>query len=58
LEEFFNSLADKSSRLGKALEFVDQGTQKVQKLARIYNSIAGNVGLPTVPPLLLGKEKK
>ncbi|CAK8725835.1 hypothetical protein GMJAKD_17805 [Candidatus Electrothrix aarhusensis] len=58
LEEFFNSLADKSSRLGKALEFVDQNTQKVQKLARTYNSIAGNVGLPTVPPLLLGKEKE
>ena len=58
LEEFFSSLADKSSRLGKALEFVDQGTQKVQKLARTYNSIAGNVGLPTVPPLLLGKEVK
>ncbi|WLE97750.1 MAG: COR domain-containing protein [Candidatus Electrothrix communis] len=58
LEGFFNSLADKSSRLGKALEFVDQGTQKVQKLARTYNSIAGNVGLPTVPPLLLGKEDK
>uniref|UniRef100_UPI0040576172 COR domain-containing protein n=1 Tax=Candidatus Electrothrix sp. TaxID=2170559 RepID=UPI0040576172 len=57
LEEFFNSLADKSSRLGKALDFVDQGTQKVQKLARTYNSIAGNIGLPTVPPLLLGKEK-
>ncbi|XCN71643.1 MAG: leucine-rich repeat domain-containing protein [Candidatus Electrothrix aestuarii] len=58
LEEFFNSLADKSSRLGKALKFVDQGTQKVQKLARTYNSIAGNIGLPTVPPLLLGKESK
>ncbi|MDU9047960.1 MAG: COR domain-containing protein [Candidatus Electrothrix sp. Rat3] len=58
LEEFFNSLADKSSRLGKALDFVDQGTQKVQKLARTYNSIAGNIGLPTVPPLLLGKEKE
>ncbi|WPD21832.1 MAG: COR domain-containing protein [Candidatus Electrothrix scaldis] len=57
LEEFFTSLADKSSRLGKALEFVDQGAQKVQKLARTYNSIAGNIGLPTVPPLLLGKEK-
>ncbi|MCI5212637.1 MAG: hypothetical protein D3910_28475, partial [Candidatus Electrothrix sp. ATG2] len=58
LEEFFNSLADKSSRLGKALDFVDQNTQKVQKLARTYNNIAGNVGLPTVPPLLLGKEQK
>ncbi len=58
LEEFFNSLADKSSRLGKALDFVDQNTQKVQKLARTYNSIAGNVGLTTVPPLLLGSEKK
>ncbi|MCI5166431.1 MAG: hypothetical protein D3903_10105 [Candidatus Electrothrix sp. GM3_4] len=58
LEEFFNSLADKSSRLGKALELVDQGTQKVQKLARTYNSIAGNVGLPVVPPLLLGSEEK
>ncbi|MCW5212336.1 leucine-rich repeat domain-containing protein, partial [Desulfobulbus sp. TB] len=57
LEEFFNSLADKSSRLGKALDFVDQNTQKVQKLARTYNSVASNIGLPTVPPLLLGKEK-
>jgi hypothetical protein len=58
LEEFFTSLADTSSRLGKALTFVDQGRQKVQKLARTYNSIAGNVGLPTVPPLLLGKERE
>ena len=58
LAEFFNSLADKTSRLGKALEFVDQGAQKVQKLARTYNSIASNIGLPTVPPLLLGKESK
>ncbi|MCI5119655.1 MAG: hypothetical protein D3908_00350 [Candidatus Electrothrix sp. AUS4] len=58
LEEFFTSLADKSSRLGKALEFVDQGTQKVQKLARTYNSIAGNIGLHTVPPLLLGREAR
>jgi internalin A len=58
LEEFFTSLADNSSRLGKALEFVDQGTQKVQKLARTYNGIATNFGLPSVPPLLLGDDQK
>ncbi|MGX9727275.1 MAG: COR domain-containing protein [Candidatus Electronema sp. VV] len=56
LEEFFNSLADKSSRLGKLLESVDQGAEKVRKLARTYNKVAENIGLPSVPPLLLGKE--
>lgn len=58
LEEFFTSLADKSSRLGKALEFVDQGTRKMQELARTYNKVAANIGLPAVPPLLLGQEKE
>ncbi|WP_417913725.1 COR domain-containing protein [Candidatus Electronema sp. JM] len=56
LEEFFTNLADKSSRLGKLLESVDQGAEKVRKLARTYNKIAENIGLPSVPPLLLGKE--
>jgi hypothetical protein len=56
LEEFFTSLADKSSRLGKLLESVDQGAEKVRKLARTYNKVAENIGLPLVPPLLLGKE--
>lgn len=56
LEEFFTSLADKSSRLGKLLESVDQGAEKVRKLARTYNKVAENIGLPSVPPLLLGKE--
>uniref|UniRef100_UPI00405685BE COR domain-containing protein n=1 Tax=Candidatus Electronema sp. TaxID=2698783 RepID=UPI00405685BE len=57
LEEFFTSLADKSSRLGKLLESVDQGAEKVRKLARTYNKVAENIGLPSVPPLLLGKEQ-
>ncbi len=58
LEEFFNSLAEKGSRLNKALELVTTGTQKVQKLARTYNEVAQNIGWPSVPPLLLGSDKK
>ena len=58
LKQFFDSLADKSSRLGKALEFVDQKTEKVRELARTYNKFATNFGLPAVPPLLLGNEKE
>ena len=57
LKQFFDSLADKSSRLGKALEFVDQKTEKVRELARTYNKFAANFGLPAVPPLLLGKDE-
>lgn len=58
LETFFNSLADKNSRLGKALEFVGNGANKAQELAQAYNKFATNIGWPAVPPLLLGKDKQ
>lgn len=45
------------SRLGKVLEFAANGAGKAQELARTYNKVAKNIGLPAVPPLLLGKEK-
>jgi hypothetical protein len=51
------ALADKSSRLGKALEFVDQKTEKVRELARTYNKLAANIGLSAVLPLLLEEAK-
>ena len=57
LQDFIDNLADKNSRINKALKFVSNGTKKMQKLARLYNNFAPFFILPSVPPFLLGKEE-
>jgi len=54
LENFFKSLADKNSRISKALEFVSDGKAAAQKLAKTYNDFAPFFALPSVPPILFG----
>ncbi|OQY02095.1 MAG: hypothetical protein B6I26_01850 [Desulfobacteraceae bacterium 4572_130] len=58
LKEFFDNLLDKNSRINKVLKFVLKGTEKVQKLGQVYNKFAPYFTLPTIPPILLGKENK
>ncbi len=56
LEDFIDKLADENSRINKALNLVERGKDKAQKLARVYNKFAPYFALPSVPDVLLGKE--
>jgi internalin A len=56
--EFIDNLSDENSRINKALKLVSKGADKVQKLGRFYNKVAPYFALPSIPPILLGKEKK
>jgi internalin A len=58
LSEFIDNLSDENSRINKALKLVSKGTEKAQKLARVYNNFAPFFALPSVPPILLGDDKK
>jgi internalin A len=54
--EFIDNLSDQDSRLNKALKFVSKGSEKLQKLGKVYNNVAPFFMLPSIPPVLLGKE--
>jgi hypothetical protein len=56
--EFIDNLSDKKSRINKALRLVSNGAKKVQKLGGVYNKFAPYFTLPSIPPILLGKENK
>ena len=55
LGEFIDNLADEDSRINKALKLVGKGSEKAKKLAKYYNNCAPFLGLPSVPPVLLGE---
>jgi internalin A len=57
IEEFVNGLSNPASRFNKALTFVGDGTQKLQKLGRSYNKIAPYFALPSIPDILVGKDQ-
>ncbi|MFZ0034275.1 MAG: hypothetical protein WAK60_04715 [Sedimentisphaerales bacterium] len=54
--EFIDNLSDENSRINKALKLVSNGVEKVQKLGRVYNKFAPYFALPSIPPILLGKD--
>jgi len=56
--EFIDNLSDENSRINKALKLVSKGAEKVQKLGRLYNQFAPYFVLPSIPPILLGKNDK
>lgn len=56
ISEFVDKLSDENSRINKALRLVSKGAEKVQKLGRFYNKVAPYFALPSIPPILLGKE--
>ena len=55
--EFIDKLSDENSRINKALRLVSKGADKVQQLGRFYNKVAPYFALPSIPPILLGKEE-
>ncbi len=55
LGDFIENLADENSRLSKGIQLLSKGAEKARKLAGYYNSCAPFFGLPSVPPVLLGK---
>jgi hypothetical protein len=54
LRAFVDKLDDTSTRVGSALQTLENGLQHAQNLAQYYNGIAQWCGLPTVPKPLLG----
>jgi len=58
IAEFVDNLSDENSRINKALKYVSNGAEKVQMLGRIYNKFAPYFAIPSIPPILLGKEDK
>lgn len=57
IAEFFSNLSDENSRINKAFQGVSKGAEKVQKLGQAYNKVAPYFTLPSIPPILLGKNK-
>ncbi|MBN1349315.1 hypothetical protein JXJ21_07895, partial [candidate division KSB1 bacterium] len=57
IADFIDTLSDENSRINKALKLVSKGADKVQKLGRFYNNVAPYFALPSIPPILLGKDK-
>ena len=55
LGDFIENLADEHSRLSKGIQLLSKGAEKALKLAGYYNGCAPFFGLPSVPPVLLGK---
>lgn len=55
LGEFIDNLSDENSRLRKAVSLVSKGAEKAVKFADFYNKCAPFFGLPSGPPILLGK---
>ncbi|MFA0960580.1 hypothetical protein AB9P05_02110 [Roseivirga sp. BDSF3-8] len=57
LSRFIKKLDDTNTRVGKAIQTVEDGVGYAQDLAKHYNNIAEWCGLPQVPRLFLKKEK-
>ena len=55
LSKFIDKLGDTGTRMGKAIQAVENGVGYAQDLAKYYNGIAQWVGLPQVPRPLLKK---
>ncbi|GAB5532349.1 MAG: leucine-rich repeat domain-containing protein [Roseivirga sp.] len=53
IKRFFYDLQDEESSLRKGLGKLRKGRDYGVKLAETYNKIAGNMGMPIVPPLAL-----
>lgn len=49
---------DAETKFGKAVKAAESGINNLQKVGRIYNTIAQNVGLSSIPTFLLGKSVK
>ncbi|WP_118840037.1 leucine-rich repeat domain-containing protein [Salinibacter ruber] len=58
LRAFVEKLDDTSTRVGSALQTLENGVQHAQNLAEYYNSIAQWCGLTQVPTPLLGNSGK
>ncbi len=58
LTRFINDLGIEDSTLHKGLKLMRKGRDYGVQLAKIYNKIAANTGMPAVPPLILGVIKK
>ncbi len=53
IKRFFSDLQDEESSLRKGLQKLRKGRDYGVKLAETYNKIAGNFGMPLVPPAAL-----
>lgn len=53
LGEFIDDLSDEESTIHKTLKKLRKGRDYGVKLAETYNKIAGNIGMPIVPPAAL-----
>ena len=53
LSKFIDKPGDTGTRMGKAIQAVENGVGYAQDLAKYYNGIAQWVGLPQVPRPLL-----
>lgn len=51
---FFKRLEDGNDSISRAIKTAKNGAAVAQKLAKNYNSIAQWVGLPVLPPIILG----
>lgn len=49
IEEFIDHLADKDSRINKALAYVSKSSDKIKALAQSYNKVAAHFALTTIP---------
>ncbi|HEY4785316.1 MAG TPA: hypothetical protein VIH57_04675, partial [Bacteroidales bacterium] len=52
-KRFIDDLSDETSTIHKALKLLRKGKDYGVKLAEIYNKLAPNIGLPSVPPIAL-----
>ena len=58
LKRFIDDLGDENSTLHKGLKLMRKGRDYGVQLAELYNKVASNTGLPSVPPLALEVIKK
>ncbi|MBT3383337.1 MAG: hypothetical protein HN778_15065 [Prolixibacteraceae bacterium] len=58
LGKFINDLGDENSTIHKTLKMLRKGKDYGIQLAEMYNKIAQNTGMPSVPPLVLEVIKK
>jgi hypothetical protein len=58
LERFINEMGDENSTINKTLKMLRKGKDYGVQLAEIYNKIAQNTGMPSVPPMVLDVIKK
>ena len=53
LKRFWDDLSDENSSIYKALKVLRKGRDYGVNIAEMYNKVAENIGLPSVPPLAL-----